>query len=324
MPLSNFDYEKIFREYEKKQMRTWHLLDERRREIYCLIPEYKILDEKIAELSVRQGKKRVMGDMDAISSLRSSLKELCKQKESLLKTYHFPSDYLEPQYECEDCKDTGYIHGEKCHCLRQAVIDLLYSHSNLKSVLDEENFSTLSLKYYSPEIKPLMRKIIEECYKFTESFKIHYQNIFFYGNVGVGKTFLTNCIAKALIDKGFSVIYFTSFQLFEILSKIVFDRNNFKEENPYYKEHVFLSDLLIIDDLGTETTNSFVSSQLFQILNERHLQQKATIISTNLPFKQLIDLYSERTFSRITGNFIVFKLEGKDIRLEKRKQINRK
>ena len=82
--------------------------------------------------------------------------------------------------------------------------------------------------------------------------------------------------------------------------------------------------LLIIDDLGTETTNSFVSSQLFQILNERHLQQKATIISTNLPFKQLIDLYSERTFSRITGNFIVFKLEGKDIRLEKRKQINRK
>ena len=110
MPLSNFDYEKIFREYEKKQMRTWHLLDERRREIYCLIPEYKILDEKIAELSVRQGKKRVMGDMDAISSLRSSLKELCKQKESLLKTYHFPSDYLEPQYECEDCKDTGYIH----------------------------------------------------------------------------------------------------------------------------------------------------------------------------------------------------------------------
>lgn len=136
-----------------------------------------------------------------------------------------------------------------------------------------------------------------------------------YGDTGTGKTFLSNCIAKSLLDQCFSVIYFTAFELFDIFEKNVFDRASDVSE---IHHQIFDCDLLIIDDLGTEFSNSFTTSQLFLCLNERLLAGKSTVISTNLSMKQIAEMYSERTFSRISSNYTLLKFFGDDIRIKKK------
>lgn len=194
------------------------------------------------------------------------------------------ADYLETSYKCPDCKDTGFIDGKRCHCFTQAAIDLVYTQSNLKSILLRENFSTFSFDYYSDkDINPATglsslataKDAVAKCHDFIDHFDDTFSNLYFYGDTGIGKTFLSNCVAKELMDHGHSVIYFTAFQLFDILSKGVFAKD---EEAIAANENIFTCDLLIIDDLGTELTNSFTTSQLFLCLNERILHRKSTII----------------------------------------------
>ncbi len=156
---------------------------------------------------------------------------------------------------------------------------------------------------------------VTNCHDFIDNFENKPKNIFFYGNTGVGKTFLSNCIAKELLDAGYSVIYFTAFQLFDILSKGVFEKD---ADAIAAHQNIFDCDLLIIDDLGTELSNSFTTSQLFLCVNERILRQKSTIISTNLNLEQIAEIYSERTLSRISSNYSFIKLFGDDIRIKKR------
>ena len=156
-----------------------------------------------------------------------------------------------------------------------------------------------------------------KCRDFIENFDKNFSNLYFYGDTGIGKTFLSNCVAKELMDRGYSVIYFTAFQLFDILSKGIFRR---EEEAIAAHQNIFNCDLLIIDDLGTELTNSFTTSQLFLCLNERILRKKSTIISTNLGMNQLADIYSERVLSRISSNYTLIKLFGADIRILKRRR----
>ena len=128
---------------------------------------------------------------------------------------------------------------------------------------------------------------------------------------------MSNCVAKELLDRGHSVIYFTAFQLFDILSKGVFEKD---EDALAAHQNIFTCDLLIIDDLGTELSNSFTTSQLFLCLNERILRKKSTIISTNLGMNQIADIYSERVLSRISSNYTLLKLFGADIRILKRRR----
>ena len=154
-----------------------------------------------------------------------------------------------------------------------------------------------------------------ESLAFIRQFDKEFHNLFLYGDTGTGKTFLSNCIAKELLDTGHSVIYFTAFQLFDILEKNKFQKDSKAEAS---MQHMFDCDLLIVDDLGTELANTFTVSQLFLCLNERILRKKATIISTNLGIDQLSTIYSERIFSRIVSSYTMIKLFGDDIRLQKK------
>ena len=149
-----------------------------------------------------------------------------------------------------------------------------------------------------------------------DHFQTNKMNLLLYGNVGVGKSFLSCCIAKELLDKGYSVLYFSSSQLFDALAEETFQKDS--KENLYTtKEDIYNCDLVVIDDLGTEITNSFVFSSLFSLINERILRGKSTIISTNLALKDLRDIYSDRIFSRISTNYKLCKLSGPDIRIKK-------
>lgn len=325
MGLKNSQYQAIMRAYEQKQFKSHDIYKQRYEEVCQRSPEFQAMDESIALLSVQYGKRLLNGDDSAVDSLKEELDVLRKSKLELLTSAGFPSDYLEPVYECNDCHDTGYIGNQKCHCFKKAVTTLLYEQSNLKEILKKENFSTFSLKYYSDNFideksgrssLSIMKDAFLTCHSFVDNFSVQHPNLFLYGNVGVGKTFLSNCIAKELIDRGFSVIYYSAPSFFNTLAQRVFDKNDLNAQNMY--EHIYDCDLLIIDDLGTEYTNQFIASQFFTCINERLLNKKSTVISTNLSLDALADLYTERSFSRITSNYIMLKLIGDDIRIQKR------
>lgn len=325
MGLKNYQYQAIMRNYDETQLHNHRLMKHRREEVYSEIPQMKEIDKQIADISTEKAKKLIEGDKTALIELKNMLNRLGEQKSALLVDYHFPADYLKPIYTCKDCKDTGYTpDGEKCHCFVQASIDLLYTQSNIKDVLEEENFNTYNLSLYSSKIdsatgySPLeaATKAVEVAQNFIRKFSIEYQNLLLCGNTGTGKTFLTNCIANEILAKSFSVLYFSAAQLFEQLSNATFSKN--KQSDNSVQNDIIECDLLIIDDLGTELFSAFVASSLFTCLNERHLRKKATIISTNLSLADLKNKYSERISSRISLNYRIIKFYGEDIRIKKR------
>lgn len=316
MPLTNTQYDRIFRQYEEKQRISRLETEKRHAAVYERIPKFRELEDTVASLSVAQGKKLLSGEADALDALHSDLAKLKEQKKQLLLDSGFPADYLDPVFSCPDCQDTGYINREKCHCFRQAEIALLYEQSGIQDLLKQNNFELLSYEYYTGEALILFQNAVKTCRSFIKNFNSDYHNLFFYGTVGTGKSFLSCCVAKELMDQGCSVIYFGATGLFDLLSNAAFHTKNRDERQNAYAD-LYQCDLLIIDDLGTELTNQFTSSQLFSLLNERHLGKKSTLISTNFTLAQLRDRYSDRIFSRITSNFDVCRLAGEDIRMYK-------
>ena len=297
MPLSNAQYDEIMHEYDERQLHNRHILETRRAEVLKKLPRLKEIDASVASSSVRQARLHLDGDTNALASLKQELSALSLERQQLLTASGYPADYLDPVYTCPDCKDSGYIDGKKCHCFKQAIINTVYAQSNIRQILRIENFDNFRYDFYSKEEK----------------------NLLFYGKTGVGKTFLTNCVAKELLDHGYSVIYFTAFQLFDILSKGVFEKDS---DAIATHQNIFDCDLLVIDDLGTELINSFTSSQLFLCVNERLIRQKSTIISTNLSVERIKESYSERTFSRILDSYTFINLfTEEDIRKQKRTRI---
>ena len=325
MALSNAQYDEIMRGYQARQLRNKDIAKERLEWAHSQRPALKEIDDTIASLSVASARKLLDGDNLALSNLKSQLSDLREQKKAILNELNVPENYFSEVYTCNNCKDTGFINGNKCHCFKQEIINVVYSQSNIKQILSRENFSNFTYDYYSEEeINPTTglssletaKRAVAECRRFIDDFDNKPKNIFFYGDTGVGKTFLSNCVAKELLEQGKSVIYFTAFQLFDILSKGVFERD---ADAIVAHQNIFDCDLLIIDDLGTEFANSFTTSQLFLCVNERILRQKSTIISTNLNMNQMVDVYSERTMSRISSTYSIIKLFGDDIRIKKRR-----
>lgn len=323
MALTNTQYNSIMREYEERQRKNRRLLEARTDQVYRQVEGYRNLCNQAASLSVSQGKKLLEGDRDALVDLKGSLASLSLQKQRLLTEAGFPSNYLEPVYDCPDCKDTGYIEGQKCHCFRQAIVRLLYEQSGIRDMLEKENFSVLSYDYYQGEDLERFQKAVIGCRNFIKTFDTDYQNLFFYGTVGTGKSFLSGCVAKELIESGHCVIYFSAAGLFELLSKNMFDYKN-KDDSAGLQEDLQTCDLLIIDDLGTEYTRNIAPSVLFSLLNGRHLNKKSTIISTNLSLEDIRNRYSDRVFSRITNQYHICKFTGTDIRMLKKRLQNRK
>ena len=280
---------------------------------------------EIAERSVACARKLLEGNQEAIYELREKLADLKEQKALLIKAAGYSDDYLELHYRCKDCRDTGWVDGHKCHCFLRAQMKLLYAQSNLERVLEQENFDHLTFQYYDnsqiiPEIgmtnADYMRRVVKSCMEFAQNFDSHQDNLLFTGSTGVGKTFLTNCIARKLMDTYHSVIYFSASDLFEVFSRNKFDYDQAEEMKDTYR-YILDCDLLIIDDLGTELNNSFTSSQLFYCINERMNMNRSTIISTNLSLTQLRDSYTDRVTSRIM-RYRIIPLYGRDIRLLKR------
>lgn len=322
MALSNSQYKAIIKGYEDTRDSNRRILEERREEVYAALPEYRELEHSVSTLAAAYARRMLENDEDVKDNLHAGLAKIAARQRELLTSAGFSADYLQPIFACPDCQDTGYISDEdglkkKCRCFRRQEIDILYEQSNIRNLTAEENFSTLSSRYYQGEDLERFNAAVDFSREFIQNFKQDYHNLLFYGTVGTGKSFLSGCIANELLQQGYSVIYFSSSGLFDALARYAFDAGA-KEEQHDFCEDIYNCDLLIIDDLGTELTNSFVGSQLFGCLNERHLRRKASIISTNLTLEELRDRYSDRIFSRITSSFTLRKLTGPDIRIRKK------
>ena len=319
MNLSEAHFDSIMREYDNQRIENLHALNKRTLEVYEKFPEIKALDLQISQLAEDYADSFVKTSGMSFAEYKRKLDDLRMEKEALLKCFHIAPEVLQMQYRCPDCQDTGYIENEKCHCLRQRMIDEMYQQSNLREILNTENFSTLSYQYYDADNLEKMKVAIETCKKFTENFDKTFENILLCGTVGIGKTFLSNCIAKEILDQGHSVLYLSAFQLFDLMAKHSFS-GNAPKDGDFTKQypHIFDSDLLIIDDLGTELMNSFTVAGFFLVINERILRKKSTLISTNLSPEEIFTTYTDRTASRIISNYTMLKLSGSDIRLKKK------
>ena len=319
MNLSAAHYDSIMREYDNQRLENMHALNARTQSVYERFPEIKQIDDQISDLAEKFASSFTSEGIMNFEQYKSKLSDLRMEKEALLKCYHISPKELQMQYRCQDCQDTGYIGNEKCHCFKQRIIDEMYQQSNLREILKAENFSTLSYKYYDQENIKQMQIAIETCKNFVEKFDKSFENILLCGTVGIGKTFLSNCIAKEILDQGHSVLYLSAFQLFDLMAKNSFSAGDSKEgdvakQYPY----IFESDLLIIDDLGTELANRFTVAGFFLVINERILRKKSTLISTNLSPEEILSTYTERCASRIISNYTMLKLSGSDIRLKKK------
>jgi len=312
--LTNLQFNQIKKEYDDTRRENQKILDERVAYVENHVDGYKELSDAIVNLSVESAKLKLLGEDRSLSDLKETINDLKLQKKELLMAANLPDNYLEPIYNCPDCKDTGYIGREKCHCLKQRIISLLYCQSNIADYLENVAFMKVSNEYYIGKDLENFSNTFHNSVQFVEKFDSVYQNMIFYGTVGTGKSLLSACIAKKLIESGHSVIYFSASALMEALSKYTFDYKSKDEMSQTYSD-IFECDLLIIDDLGTEMVNSFTVSSLFNCMNERFLRKKSIIISTNLSLDDLRDKYTDRITSRLTGSFTFCKLSGPDIRL---------
>jgi DNA replication protein len=322
----------ILLQYDRDRSMAEDAALERQAKIYIKIPRLKEIDMELSLMGIEIARAAFNKDIDInafIESKKQKSIDLKIERAELLTHNNLPIDYMEPSYKCKDCHDTGYIGVKKCHCFKQMLIDRYYSQSNLKHILDKENFDSFIFEYYSVHkfedevLSP--RKNIEEiftaCVNFVNNFDRSGENLFFYGKSGLGKTFLSNCIARDILDRGKLVIYQTSSSLIDLLKDVRFDDSNDMSRDKV--DDVFDCDLLIIDDLGTEYISDYSQTVLFNVINKRLLSNKKLIISTNLSLENLLKTYAERITSRVFGNFTMYKFYGDDIRL-KIGQQNRK
>ena len=332
MALNNSQYNAIMREYDKKQSRNRQEQRERQDQAYEKIPRLQELDGQISTLAVQQARRLLAGDQGAVDALRQQAEAISRERRTLLAEAGFAPDHLELRYDCEQCRDTGYADGKKCRCFLQRELELLYHQSRIRERLETENFdSCTDLCYSNTEmventnmtVREYMRNVIAGCRQYAENFGRDGGNLVLYGSTGVGKTFLAGCIAKELIEQYRSVVYLSAGDLFDLMAKDRFDR----DEEDYEEgstQSILECELLIIDDLGTELSNSWTNSQLFYCLNERLLRKRSTIITTNLTPGQLGREYSERIGSRLIENFRFISIPRGDIRIWKQREQRKK
>ena len=315
MKLTNTQYNQIMQIYREAQQERDELIRSRRDEIRERIPEFS----KLEDAFINDARRR-----DVHVDYKELTARFIEEEKKILRNNGYPEDYLEPPYQCPDCKDTGYV-GEyndiPCHCLKKHATDLIYRDEPIMKRLLTDHFEDFDLSGYSSKrdssgmsSRENAQQALEQSKRFVETFDNSFHNLFFYGTSGSGKTFLSSCIAGSLINTDHTVIYISAVRLFNVCSDYTFGEK--KDTDDYAYKSLFTADLLIIDDLGTEVSNTFTTSSFFYLINDRLLNSKSTIISTNLTLNEVSEIYSQRVYSRLVEKYNFFHLFGFDGRIE--------
>ena len=321
MALSNRQYDSLIRIYDKRRDEARRRHEQALERIERTVPSYAEYSGQIGKLLSERAVALIGADEERAERLSARAGELSQLRAQALTAAGYAPDFDQIKYTCQACKDTGFIGSEKCRCFKQMEAELLYDASNIRDILERENFDTFNPSLFSKTEKDkasgrscyeLMTQNFARAHEMADTFVPGKMNLLFTGAAGTGKTFLSNCIAREVIKQGYSVVYLSASLFFKQLADAAFGRSD-SDDN-----QIMDCDLLIIDDLGTEYNNTFVSSQLFCCINERRLRAKSTIISTNLDMNQLRDTYSERVSSRLLESYKICRFCNPDIRIIKR------
>lgn len=313
---------KILQIYDEVRTTEENSLKARKNEIDKKIPEINKIDSEIASLGIKLSIEVLKGTdniENVLHGLKEKITDLRIKKSELLVSSGYPIDYLELRYQCNKCMDTGFIGAKKCSCFKTKLIDIYYNNSDMKRIFKDNTFGTFDIELFSNTKKSSEpkspRKNIEDAaniaWNFIEHFQESDENLLFFGSAGTGKTFLSNCIARELLDQGVFVVYRTSEELIADLKTIRFQNDEDLEEI------LLKCDLLIIDDLGSEQITDFSKTELFNLINRKLLKGNKMLISTNCGLEVLKSIYSERISSRLLGEFTLCKFYGEDLRISK-------
>lgn len=260
----------------------------------------------------------VLKKCEDFEEIKKSIQDLQKEKAELLLKNGFAEDFLDDIYSCEKCRDTGFVDGRRCDCLKKLVSKYIGENSNLTEYMRGQTFEKFDFSLFANQGEntattlKIMQKVCEKASDFAENFDRTHENFLIMGNAGTGKTFITSCIGNRALERGKTVYYQTAFKLFEILENSRFNKGD--DDSAELVKYAYDVDLLIIDDLGTEFTTQFTLAALFDIINSRIISGKSTVISTNLGFEELSNLYSQRITSRFVGSYQLLQTSGKDLR----------
>lgn len=232
----------------------------------------------------------------------------------LLVSNGYPDDYLDIQYKCKKCSDTGYIGSEICTCLNELFTNLTTSKLNKKAQLALSSFNTFSLDFYEGRDRADMERILSFTKSYAENFSRTSDSILMFGNTGLGKTHISLAIANEVLQKGFSVIYDSTMNILRDVEKEHFSH----EKSTEMLDLINDTDLLILDDLGTEYESKFYNSTIYNIVNCRLIKGIPTIINTNMDFSAISARYGGKVASRITTMYTCLEFKGEDIRLQKK------
>ncbi len=324
MALKNSEYDAVMRRYDEIREKHLHIQEERTASVSAEIPEIEEIDKAAAELSFDAAKMRIKNPDADLSGYREALRENAGKKAALLVKAGYPADYLELTYDCGCCRDTGYVDGKRCSCFDRIASEILYGSGALSGDGEGSGLARFSFDLYSDTIidettgktpREIARGAFSAAKEMLGAIGKADSSLYIYGNTGVGKTFLSRCIAEEAAGKGKTVLYFSAGDFFELLADAAFSQ---KERGDAGPRLVRECDLLIVDDLGTEMPTAFTASALFRMINFRLENNRSTIISSNLSLKELSEKYSERIFSRITSGYRIIRLTGSDIRIEKK------
>lgn len=327
--MSSKNHSKVMSELENIRGIELQALNDRKEEVYKKIPRIKTIENEIASKSVQIALNSMkINGYDEINKLKNEVKNLREEKLYLLEKSGYESDYLTIRYNCNKCQDTGFVNGEQCSCYKNILIKQFYSNDEFSNQLKDYTFENFDISIFDDNkklassnltLRQLMNQYLDYIYKYLKGFRNNNDNIFIYGGTGTGKTFLATCIANALLEKGHSVVYRTSDTLINDLSSIKFNNESIEAKE---KEDIILNcDLLIVDDLGTENITDYSRTLFFNFINKKLLMNKKMIITTNFDLSEIKNMYSERIFSRIVGDFKAMMIPGDDIRIKNFKSI---
>jgi len=294
-------------------------------EAYARVPRIREIDIELRK-TMAMTMKAVFssgGDpAEAIESIKE--KNLALQKErALLITEHFGPGFLDESPICTRCGGSGYLGSTMCECLAELCRQEQRKQISILSA-GHENFAQFRLEYYPNRFdarvganpRLVMEKTLQACRTYATTFTMNSGNLLFNGNTGLGKTFLSACIARTVTDRGYSVVYESASRLFATLKDA---HMNSTEETRAAAAKYSDCDLLIIDDLGTEMPGQFVNASLYALINNRILEKKPILISTNLNIDEVADRYTPQIASRLHGNFHQLAFVGEDIRILKQR-----
>lgn len=295
---------KAMNELKEKQKEVKIKNYAQKEKIYSELPELRDLNAKI--------KNTMMSIFDGVSTdtIKTELLKTDLAKKELLKKAGYSEEALSDKYYCPICNDEAFYEGEKCSCYLSFIKKEAYKLSNIGKRIEKENFENYDASLFDDkQLAESFRRGAERFCNFDKNIK----NLIFMGKTGTGKTFLSSCIAKRFLDNGYSVLYLSATSLSDALDKAKFRRED-DTFNDEYLEFIETCDLLIIDDLGTEYPYPYSQSKIFDILEKRIIEEKRTVISTNLSQDEIAVKYSPRFHSRIMQDFTQMVFLGDDLR----------